>query len=480
MTCQKYICTRCLVESHNGHEHKSAKSLHEEAKAINASKIDSCDEKIVELQRTINSLDQAMTNADTSANAEITKINTLVDSAIKELENRRKELINDAESKRNDYKSALKGKKEELSQKLTETKECMFHGKRADLNSNVNLQEEASCIFGNSKLRVNCYANDIEATLNHYEKVGNEMDAVVYGAHELNNDARKIRQETYEFESEDIIEYIKRFGRIETNESDIPYESTGVSSDTITKIDKEFEGKINEKFPEIKPSQNANLPFGIVGPLPSQPSQPSQGSQGSQPFPIQGSQPSKVSQTFQPPPPPQTFSQSNSQPLPPQPPQFPQELPPQTSQNEYPQKDLQDEYPQRDLQDEYPQEPQPVFPPTSGPRSAASSEPAPAGGAAPVTSPVTSSQSVGITSIDPPKVFCNPLGDGGVEISWAVDPKIMGLDYAVGIFVGNEQVQDVPRGSTRYTFKTPVPKGTGISVATAYGNVASGYCQIIV
>lgn len=89
-------------------------------------------------------------------------------------------------------------------------------------------------------------------------------------------------------------------------------------------------------------------------------------------------------------------------------------------------------------------------------------------------------QYVPITSIESPKVFCTVLKGGAIEISWTVDPKVAGLNYYVGLFVGKNQIQNIPNGSTSYVFNAPLPRGTKIYVAIAYNNISSGYGMITI
>lgn len=364
--CKSYTCSDCFLKEHKGHTYKVASELLAEAQATNDSKISDCNDRMAELQRTIDALKQAIDNASKSTRDEEKKINALFDSAKIELENRRKELISEIYSRNDDYKKRLGEEIKKLSAESEETKKSEFHGKRAVINGNMN---------------------NVEATLDHYEKVKREMEAAADKASEQYRKSRETKQETYSFKGKDIVGYIKEFGHVDTNESEIPYESVPVNKDEIAKQnDEEFAETINKMFPDIKSVQKGNLSFLPAGPLSIQ-----------------------------------------------------------SPQQEYPQ-----EYPQQNFQSEIPLT---------------------------TTAPIPQTP---ITFINKPKVSHNCMEDGTVKVTWEVDPQIKGLDYSVGIYVGGDQVQSVQRGSTSYEFKTELPKGTKIYVATAYNNVGSEYGEIIV
>lgn len=364
--CCTFVCSKCFMDDngeHKSHKYKGISDLiGEEQSNINII-INNCKHRVIELNRTINALEQAKAKANENTNVIFKEIEEIFNEAIRMLSARKEELKKTVYDINDEYTQKLEVQIKTLKETLINTKNKQFHGQKALIKPNIV---------------------DAEATFNHFNKVKNEMEQAVSNASVVIANARIITQNKYFFRRDDIIAYIKNFGIIDKSDNEIiPYSNIDVD---VEKIEKESDAEYNRSIDSIlsnlkENTENANIEKKEV--ISIQPQGHSQSQVYSQ----------------------QPQIQPQIQPLPPQ--------------------------------------PQPINY---------------------IESPIVSSYQK----------------DGRTVVRWTVDPKIEGLNYGVGLYVGQRQIMGIPNGSKEYVFYPELPSGTSVHVANGYNNVYSEYGCVVI
>lgn len=404
--CKEYACSECFHGKHKGHSYKPLNDLLGTARTRNAASVSECFKRLIEVKRTIASIDSAEMKSIESTEATVKEIEDIFELAKQELSARKEELIEEVRAKNEAYQKSLSEQRNNMKSLFSSTERSMFHGKRAEINANGNV---------------------LEATCNHFERVHAEMLDAVKTASASTAEARRTKQDSYSFVKDDIVAYIRRFGKVVVSQLDIPYESMSVNEDEIrSKSDGRFDALIAPQFTDVRENSATNISFLNAG-MPMQVQQ--QQSAFSSSIMHQDEQPTTTT--------------------------YPNQSIPTFSNQSIP---------------TYSGQPIPTYPNQSIPTYSGQQEQE-----VPVPLTPQVARNEPIQHIDTPVVSYVMKEDGSTVINWTVDPKLRFFDYSVLIYVGNEKLNCAPNKATSYVYNKPIRDGTQIAVAVGYANTVSEY-----